>query len=161
MKKAQLLSQPFVIIFTLLVAAFIIFFGYRAISGLLSTGEQVCHIKFQQDVQNEVNDLSTQPIGSSTRINTPTCGGIKGVCLVNLQSEERGEIPYKDVRDLVDVLEETNGKENLFFSSTQNQRLDPLSIDKLSVTKIVCDDTLDGAFTLILENKGRFVDAHK
>ena len=161
MKKGQLLSQPFVIIFALVVMALILFFGYRAITGLLSTGEKVCDVKFSQDLQNEVNDLNTQPIGSSTKVSLVTCGGIKAICLVNLQNRLERDVPYKDIKNLINALEETNGKENVFFSSTTTKRLEPLTIQKLQVSKAVCDETLDGRFNMLLENKGRGIDAHK
>ena len=45
MQRGQLLSQPFTIIFALVVITLTLFFGYRAISGLLSAGEDVCLVK--------------------------------------------------------------------------------------------------------------------
>ncbi len=158
MKKAQLFSQPFMIIFTLIVIALILFFGYKVILGLTNTGEKVCKVKFTQDFQNEVDDLYTQPIGSNTRINIPTCASMKAVCVLTVNPS--AQVPYKDIQQVLNALSQTPTSNNVFFSSTeQKTSFEPLSIKKLQPSKTVCDDTLDGKFTLLLENKGRYVDA--
>src|SRR3989344_967998 len=160
MQRGQLLSQPFTIIFALVVITLTLFFGYRAISGLLNAGEDVCLVKFQKDLQNKIQDISTQPPGSNTKIAISTCTGMKGVCFINFAKPLQPEkIPYTDVRQTAQALADVGAKDNIFIASSTNKIFEHTSIAKLQVATTFCDSTLDGKLDALIENKGKFVDA--
>ena len=115
-KRGQLFSQPFTIIFSLFVMSLIIFFGYRAITGVANTGEKVCNVKLQQDFQNEVNDLYTQPLGSSAKLSVSTCASMKGICVLDLNKiTDTHSILYKDIQETVQILLESTSKKKPFL----------------------------------------------
>ncbi|HZX12633.1 MAG TPA: hypothetical protein VFE88_04225 [Candidatus Nanoarchaeia archaeon] len=161
MKQGQLFSQPFTIIFTLVVAALIIFFGYKAITGLLDFGEKVCIKTFQKDLQSAVRDIAEQPPGSTTKTNIPTCSNMKAVCIATPNTlNNLNTLEYSDVRETLEALSATSFRDNVFIASTKtNIHFDPFEIKKLRPTELLCDDTLDGRLNLLLASKGTHAEA--
>ncbi len=58
MKNAQLFSQPFNYIFILIVAAFILFFGFYVIRNTLDLGSSIEFVSVKDNLQKEVDNFS-------------------------------------------------------------------------------------------------------
>ncbi len=56
--KAQLIGQVFIYVITIVLVAFILVYGYKAITTFKEKAEQVSFIQFKNDMQNTVEVLS-------------------------------------------------------------------------------------------------------
>jgi len=68
MKRGELFSQPFVMIFALIVMALIIVFGIRSFSQVKDAADDVELVKFVSKLQEEVNRYYNFDVGSSKQL---------------------------------------------------------------------------------------------
>ena len=59
-KKAMGVGQVFIFIVAAITFALIMIFGYKAISGFVSTGEDVAFVQFKTDLENSVRKIYTE-----------------------------------------------------------------------------------------------------
>lgn len=176
MKKAQLMSQPFVFIFTIVVIAMVFVFGAYMIYKLLKTECQVENKKFLADLNKEVNRIySVGYVGNSeecaivkrheqTNLKCEMLkpSGVKGLCFIDLHSNfDARDITIKELRDeLVSLRGEKES--NLYFTAEEGCELDSEFIAKLSVPEPICmKPDEDKPVRFILENQGNKVAIKK
>ena len=147
--KAQI-SQVFIYLMTIIVAAFILFYGYRAISVFTEKSEQVSFIQFKNDMENTVTALSLD-FGSVKVKEFTVPGNIKTLCLV-------GNYPS--------VLKLNNTKYPIIENSVnsgvrKNVFLIGIGIDESfyienveSAENPLCTDVVSGKIKLRMEGKG-------
>src|SRR3989344_763084 len=173
MKKGQLMSQPLTYIFAILVIGMILVFGWSSIKNLLGLGEQVGETKFINDLKKNVDDTSKLYPGTSiecsfvkkTGTTNNRCelllpDNIKGMCFADTKNEvDFNNIIFKDIEEEIRVYQ-TTGDKNIFFSTLKN-KMNPLYLEKLTPKIPFCLDFFKKDQKIILENKGRVVEATK
>ena len=157
MKRGQL-DQPFIIIFALVVASVILILGYYSISGLIKTADSVETAKFYNDLKKNVETYYNYASGTNAQIKLNVPEGITGVCFVELNSVDEGDIKYKGVAEDVSAFKKT-ADYNVFFSIKENIKpISPLRIEKLKPKENpICKDTI-GRLEIVLTNKGSYVE---
>ena len=113
-KKGQLLSQPFIYIFMLVVIGLLLFFGFRVIKNFMSVTKDVEFVKFVNDFEDEIELYYDLDIGSSKIIDAPVGNEIMYTCFV----DRDGKIDYSIAPDkrAGDLMRAAIGK-NVFFIS--------------------------------------------
>ena len=82
-KKAQLMSHPFTIILTLVLAALIMFFGVSAIINLVKVSSQVDLAAFRTSLQKEVDTYYNLDEGSQKTITLQLPGEVNYICFID------------------------------------------------------------------------------
>ena len=175
MKKGQLLSQPFIYIFAIIVIGLILIFGFRYVGKLLKVGCQVETLGFSQDIQAKVNELVSLSYGSSFECALVRASGqsghdcefvipdnVAGICFVDTtKSYDEKQIPFKDAKEIIIGLGRTN--KNLFFStkSSGSCKAEPIRIQKLTTNGVVCIGALNRTASFIMENTANVVEIRK
>src|SRR3989344_5866309 len=155
MKKAQLLSMPFVYIFIVIVLVFVIYFGVRTIKNVVDLGETVEYKTFVIKLEERFDTVMTLDKGSSVslkELNFPN--EIKEICFIsgNLYTN-LDSVKNSDLRALLNTgLSESN----VFFADGKvlNEKIDYTLIIEENP---LCDSTIDGKIDLRLVNEGREV----
>ena len=180
-KKGIGVGQVFIFIIAAISFSLIMIFGYRAISGFISSGEQVQFVQFKTDLEGSIKKIYTEY--SSVRIETYHLPGeFTKVCFVNMDysaesidAEMSGLCAndsyacnvWKDAKD-----EQLAGKggyssveENVFLSPRQEGQV-PIKVYRISIGDkdnpeddtishgYLCEKISGGAFSLVLEGKG-------
>src|SRR3989344_303279 len=98
MKKGQLLSQPFMYIFAIIVIGLIFVFGFNLITKLKSTTCGVENVKFESDLKTEIERVHSAGFGGSSDLcalvtragaSDAPCeiiipSGIDGLCMIDM-----------------------------------------------------------------------------
>ena len=87
MKRGELLSQPFIYIFTLIVSAFVIYFGFTTVASFQRESNLVELSKFVSDLNNVVDTYYNLDIGSSKKISLMVPSQIEQACFVKIGSQ--------------------------------------------------------------------------
>ncbi len=156
MKKAQLLSTPFVYIFIVIVLVFVIYFGVRTIKNVVDLGESVEYKTFVIKLEERFDTVMTLDKGSSVSLEELSFPkDLKEVCFVSGDNYDNlNSIKNKDLRDL---LNKGLSRDNVFFADGE------VLSEKIGYTLILgenplCDSTIDGKINLRLINQGREVE---
>lgn len=154
MKKAQILSQPIIFIFILVVSALVLFFGIRAV---LNLQQRASLIELTTSV-NDLKDITQQYYsfseGSSTEITISFPADIKYICIGNNQN-----IPdnVKKYDQYITEYIAASPDYNLFV--VPKQKISRFKIPNLKpITDPLC---LINQQKAILENKGTHVEIRK
>ena len=86
-KKGQLLERPFIVIFIVIVSAFIFIFGFYLINNLIKQSNCAQLGLNINDLKQDVDRYYSFDIGSSIDINFKLPSGIKYVCFKNLDKD--------------------------------------------------------------------------
>ncbi len=108
-KRGNLLGQPFIYIFTLIVSAFIIYFGFTSVSTIQKEAKLVELSRFIDEMNTVVDTYYNLEIGSGKKISLPTPDGIDEVCFVKI-----GEKINSDVDNYFREVLKTNTRYNVF-----------------------------------------------
>jgi len=157
-KKGLGVGQVFVFIVAAITFAMIMIFGYKAISGFLSSGEDVAFVQFKTNLESSIKRLYTE--FGSVRVERFTAPSkYEQICFVDLDSDYDPELCKFDQVGCT-VWEESSGYE----SSDENVFLKPSAPVKIKVHKIsidpdvgrnfLCANIESGFFTIVLEGKG-------
>jgi len=96
MKKGQMMSQPFIYIFALILGALILVWGVKVIYDLVSVGVDVEVGKFYKDVESRAGEFSNYEEGALTNIPvTISSGKITHVCVFDPGKEIDCKIKLK------------------------------------------------------------------
>lgn len=149
MKRGQLLGEPFLIIFSLVVLAFIIFFGIRYIPQLLDLGCKTEFVTSAKNIEAEVQTVYNLDFGSTVRKKFDLCG-IQIICFVS-EGVDITKIPA-ELQNIVKIRK----NDNVFFLGKES---DSFFIDHLQPSKNpICKKILNNRVDLIFENKGMYVE---
>lgn len=151
-KRGELLSQPFIYIFTLIVSAFVIYFGFTTISGFQEEAKLVELSKFVSDMSDVVDTYYNLDIGSGKKINLAVPNQLEEICFVKIG----GAVNTNADEFFREVLKD-NTKYNMFtlpLDALPSPAPD-FTIDNLEITgdeNPLCIKT-DGRFRATIETK--------
>jgi len=164
MKKAQL-EQPFVIIFGVIVMAFVLIYGGSVIYNSYHLSSDVEYKKFMNDLDKTVQDCYALDSGSQCsleKIGLPNNFGF--ICVINVgESLNQNNIPISLNQTIYLYRKMGNAKDNIFLSNP-NKENEPyhMIIKNLKASQNpLCTNSIGGKLRLILENKGNFVEIRK
>ena len=159
MKKAQLLSMPFVYVFIIIVLVFVIYFGVKTIKNVVDLGETVEYKTFVIKLEERFDTVMTLDKGSSVsleELNFPK--EIEEICFISgNRYTNLNSVKNSDLRDLLNTgLSESN----VFFADGKvlNEKIDYTLILEENP---LCDSTIDGKIDLRLVNEGREVSIER
>jgi len=170
MKKGQILSQPFIYIFAIIVIGLILLFGFRYIGKILKTGCEIESLDLVNDIQAEANQLRALSFGSSYKCSFSYSGtgdrcnfiipsNVEGLCFVDLTRGQHNQIPerFKEVKEIAELIR--NDDRNLFFIAKRgsNCEAEPARIKNLEIQTPLCIDLTGREGSFIMENAGNKV----
>ncbi len=170
MKKGQILSQPFIYIFAIIVIGLIFVFGFKYIGKILKTGCEVESLDLVNDIQAEANQLRALSFGSSyrcsfsysssgERCNFIIPSNVDGLCFVDLTRGQANQIPneFQEVKEIAELIREDD--RNLFFIAKRgsNCEAEPAKIKNLEIQTPLCLDLTGREGNFIMENAGNSV----
>lgn len=161
MKRGQLLSQPFIYIFAMVVIAVVIYFGFSMVSEVSCLGENVEGAKFVKDLNKHVLEINSFSTGTKNKYTLTPPADVRGLCFIS-KDYSLSNIPFQDIRVVVELEKEAGSLEhNMFFSLMPGSKKECLPenqlISRLVVEKFVCFDFSREPFEFILEKKGKVV----
>jgi hypothetical protein len=168
-KKAMAVGQVFIFIIAGITFALVLIFGYKAVDGFLSQGEEVEFIQFRNDLQSSVKKIYTE-YGSVRTEDFHPPGKYKRVCFVDLKydkiNEEMADLCRQDPNacDVWSGIQEglyqdLNEVPNVFLTPTADN---PITVHTIRLieqgqrTGFLCKDITRGSFNLRLEGKGSY-----
>ena len=147
--KAQI-SQVFIYLMTIVIAAFILFYGYRAISVFTEKSEQVSFIQFKSSIDNNVKALSLD-FGSVKVQEFTVSGDVNVVCFVSNYPRmlKLNNTKYPLIEDSVN----SGVRKNVFLIG--NGIDESFYLDNIeSAENLFCMDAISGKIKLRMEGKG-------
>jgi hypothetical protein len=164
MKKAQL-EQPFVIIFGVIVMAFVLIYGGSVIYNSYHLSSDVEFKKFMNDLDKNVQDcyaLDSGSLCSLEKMGLPNNFGF--ICIVNVgDSLDQTKIPVQLNSTIMNFQRMGNIYDNIFLSnpSKENEPYHMIIKNLKASENPLCTRTIGGKLRLILENKGNYVQIRK
>jgi hypothetical protein len=178
-RKGVGVAQVFIFMLAAISFALILIFGYRAIQGFLSSGEEVQLVQFRTELDSSIKKIYTE-YGSVREENYKAPSTYQKICFVNLEypanSEDISNLKKENYAAGLALYEARNFQieeqkseagyervdENVFLSpSTESLtmiKVYHISIGNESDTTAdypyACVPIRNGAFSLILEGKG-------
>lgn len=154
MKKGQLMAQPLIYIFYLVVAALIVFFGIKVIGNLNNSGENVQYITFVNDIKQKIDSTYNDNVGSSVSLDDVTVPKfVTEVCFVSTRDlDVVTDVKLKQLINVSDLSES-----NVFFAGVEITNGPAKQLEHLTIDGTVCDITRDRKINLVLENIGQSV----
>jgi hypothetical protein len=163
MKKAQMISQVFIYILTIVVFGVILLYGYKSIQGMTNKADMVLLIQLKKEIKNAVEKTD---YGSVTKQELSLPAKFNEICFVDLDFYNNAAATdicnpvEEDYRPLVCDSWDDNVQANLFLVK------DAMTVDsdyvgniKIGNTdKYVCIKSVQGKAALRLEGKGRYVE---
>jgi len=145
-------------IFALIVIALLLLVGYQSIKNLSVLSATVETKTFTVQFNKAVQEVYTEPPGSSREIHFSIPPGLMAVCFIDLHNDLPA-LPYQEIYDVADILKHNAQLDlNVFFVvSAGEKKPDPFAIKHLQPTQSFCTDIQNGQLSVVLENKGRSV----
>ena len=157
MQRGELFSQPFIMIFALIIMALVLVFGIRSFTQVSDTADSVDAAKFILQLKNEITKYYNFDIGSSKilKISLPT--KLKEICFYNPAQAITADLdPY--VKGVIE-----KGRNNLYLLPletypTSSYPIEHLrNIDKKNPS---CIQKKEGSITIYLETQADSKDAY-
>jgi len=164
-KRGLGVGQVFVFIVAAITFAFIMIFGYRAITGFLQSGEEVAFVQFKTDLESSIKKLFTE-FGSvrAETFNLPS--KYSQICFVDMDKPADNHLcefdqvactVWKNAKDYNSV------DENVFLKPSAPVKI---KVHKISINpgdnfgsdpgkkNFLCLPIRQGSFSVVLEGKG-------
>ena len=152
MKSAQLYSQIFIYILTIILISFILVYGYNAVQNFKTRAEQVSCLKFKNDLINAIESISSD-FGSVKRKELQLCNGYVQVCFV--ETFESPNLPGKMDPIIKDSILSNTGRNVFLVEKTAKESF---YAGKISVEPdVLCISSVNNKINLRLEGKGNHV----
>jgi hypothetical protein len=162
MRKAQVYSQIFIYLLTVVIVSLIIVFGYKAIKNFKDRAEQVSCIKFRNEVKSAVTGLLGD-YGSVKIMEFHPCSGTVEVCF----AETKDEIPQAEFNNIrlkdpiiEDSLADKTGK-NVFLRdkvTKESFEIGNISVhDNDNTPNLLCINSPSRKIIAKLESFGNYV----
>ena len=153
-KRAQLLSHPFTIILTLVVAAFIIIFGISAIRDLINVSNQVDLSSFTNSLQKEVDTYYSLESGSQKLLSINVPSQVEYICFIDQSADIDYSLIPNEKAGLVRAIKDKNV---FFIPARKNPSLDPVNIRNLKpASNPLCVKTINKLEAKII-SQGNYV----
>ncbi len=158
MKKGQLIGQPFVYIFILIVASLILIFGIRFIIQLNDAGGEMMTKTFLDDIKKNVNSVYADSSGSVKSLESiKVPAKMKEICFADTSLIfNSSKVSDRMLKEYMEEAFDANLEDNVYVSPT-----DSLLIDLVYVDSLVCDSLEDRKVNLKLINEGHRVLVEK
>ncbi|MBS3130982.1 hypothetical protein J4212_00980 [Candidatus Woesearchaeota archaeon] len=154
MKKAQLISQVFIYIVAVLVTAFILGFGYKAIASFKEKAGQASELKLRNDMTNAVKTISSD-YGSVRVMDIRVPGGYNEVCFVKTYNGFPSDQSAATIADypIIKNSIDSNSEDNVFL--VDNIERSSFAIGKIDPDPdFLCAKIPSGILRLKLEGMG-------
>ena len=152
MKSAQLYSQIFVYVLTIILISFILVYGYNAVQNFKTRAEQVSCLKFKNDLINAVESISSD-FGSVKRKELQLCNGYVQVCFV--ETFESLNMPQNIDPFIKGEILSGTGNNVFLINIGAPERF---KVGKISVNPdVLCIKAVNNKVSLRLEGKGNRV----
>jgi hypothetical protein len=157
MKKGQLMGQPFVYIFLVLVAAFVLFFGIKSIINLVGFGKEVEYRNFVNELKEKESKVYHDSFESVLSLNDLVVPDfISEICFVNRGEEINLEaVKDSELREVIRISSSSARGDNVFFASDKLRAIELKNVRAES--NPLCDRTYDRRIDLRFVNKGDYV----
>ena len=143
MKKGQVIGQPFVYIFAIIVIALILFFGFRMISNLINFEEDVDYADFLNNFDNEINIVYAESFGSTKSLESLRVPDeVTEICFVVDNVFNEGPTDAKLDMYLDERFRSSGFEENVFFGGKYEGR----EFEKLTFDPDFCVKSFEGVF---------------
>ena len=150
--EAQIYSQVFIYILTIILISFILVYGYNAVQNFKKRAEQVSCLKFKNDLSNAIESISSD-FGSIKRKDLQLCAGYAQVCFV--ETFESPSISNSVDPIIKDSILSNTGK-NVFL--VEDIAKEAFYAGKISVEPdVLCIRAVSNKISLRLEGKGNHV----
>ncbi len=154
-KQGQLLTQPLFYILAMVVGALILLFGYRVITGIMETSQQVTLQKWTNDFDHKVKEAFFLDVGSTSLINIQLPQKIQYACIKS--GDDPQFPPYVSATDRA-LMTANTGKNLIFLPVDAFNQGTFVTMEHLTApTDFLC--FRNGA-QAILESKGDHVELH-
>lgn len=154
MRRAQLYSQIFIYILTIVVVGFILVYGYRTITGIRDKANQVMLLQFEKDARSIIQSI-TSDFGSVVRKELNVDEKTTLVCFIdNYENFDRTN-PKSDgaINPIIKESIRSNSELNVFLMDHGVRR--SFSIGKTSVDNdVLCIKPQNSQIILRLEGAG-------
>ena len=148
-EKSQIYSQIFIYILTIILISFILFYGYNAVQNFIKRAEQVCLLKFKNDIINAVESISSD-FGSVRKKELQLCTGYTQACFV--ETFESPVLPSNSDPIIKDSILSNTGK-NAFL--VEKIAKESFYAGKISVEPdVMCIKAVNSKISMTLEGKG-------
>ena len=155
MKKAQLYSQIFIYILTVVLIAFIFVYGYSSVQNFTKRAEKLSCIKFINDLQNAVESILGD-FGTVKRKDFQLCNGYTKVCFVESASSISNLIIPPNTDGIIKDSIKSNTGKNVFL--VENIAKESYYAGKISVEPdVLCIKAYNNKISLKLEGRGNYV----
>jgi hypothetical protein len=146
MKKGQLLSQPFIYIFYLVVIILILYFGIRVIGNIKNTESEVEYSTFINEINSKINTIRNDAHGSRISLkDIRVPDEITEICFTMDEYASPGDGNLKKL--IESYYSNDEAKDNVFF----NGRYTSAYFEDLTMDANLCDLTFDG-IDIVFEN---------
>lgn len=158
-KKGQGIGQVFVFIVAGLTFAFVMIFGYNAITDFLEKGETVEFLQFKNELETDVRQIASE-YGAVRQTAFYLPARYEEVCFVNLDASFDAQSPLCAKNPIACDVWETAFTEGGYSAADENVFLTPAAPVSIKVYKIEMDEPFlclpiaRGHFTARLEGLG-------
>ncbi|MBI2652888.1 hypothetical protein HYX00_05465 [Candidatus Woesearchaeota archaeon] len=156
MKKSQIYSQIFIYILALVLTSIILIYGYNAIQNFNKRANQVCFLKFKNDLSNAIESI-TSDYGSVKKKDLQLCAGYREVCFVESFGQITSmESPVGTNDPIIKDSIKSNIGKNVFL--VEKIAKESFYAGNISVDgDVLCIDAKNNKISLRLEGKGNHV----
>ena len=162
MKQSQIYSQIFIYILALVLTSIILIYGYNAIQNFNKRANQVCFLKFKNDLSNSIESI-TSDYGSVKKKDLQLCSGYNKVCFVETftQLTSRENPTPADIDPIIKDSIKDNIQKNVFLvekAAKESFYAGNISVKSLSNDPdVLCITSKNNQISLRLEGKGNHV----
>ena len=149
MKRAQIYSQIFIYVLTIILISFILVYGYNAVRNFRDRADQVACLKLKSELSNSVESISGD-FGSIRKKDLQMCRGYTQICLV--ETFEKPKLPGRIDPVIKDSVLSNTGR-NAFLADKIAK--ESFYAGKISVEPdVLCIKSVNNKVSLRLEGKG-------
>ena len=153
MKLAQLYSQVFIYLLTVVLVSFILVYGYSAVKSFKDKADDVACLKFRNDLQNII-ETTTSDFGTVKRKDINLCGKFTKASFV--ESFGSPNLPWGGVDPIIEDSVRSNSEKNVFL--VEDIAKESFYAGKISVEPdVMCISATSGKISLRLEGRGNHV----
>ena len=154
MKKGQLIGQPFVYLFIIIVASLILIFGVRWVYQLNDAGGEMMTETFLNDIEASVNSVYSDSSGSVKSLEgIKVPAKMKEICFADTSlTFNSSEVSDSLLERYMSEAFDSDLEDNVYISPSNS-----LFIDLIYVDFLICDSLEDRKLNLKLVNEGHRV----
>jgi hypothetical protein len=144
MKKGQVIGQPLVYVFAIIVIALILFFGFKMVGNLIDFEKDVDYADFLNNFDNDINIVYSESFGSTKSLESLRIPDeITEICFVVINEDYVEGMEPTDEKMILYLNERFGSpEENVFFGGKYEGR----TFEKLSIEQDFCVFDFESVF---------------